>query len=175
MQGNNDEDQLFGSLPDVAVTTSQWRGGGGGHVGVGSVLPGRVQRQQDRWKLQVQIFSCTLAGWGRTQCYLAVYRVSRTAGSCRYRYLAVHWRGGEGSVLPGRVQSQQDRWKLQVQIFSCTLAGRGRAQCYLAVYSVSRTVGSCRYRYLAVHWRGGQRCGTGTVGTGTGTLGTGTF
>ena len=54
MQGN-DEDSLLSPLPDVAVTTSRSRGGGGGGLpGVGAVLPGRVQRQQDRWKLQVQ-------------------------------------------------------------------------------------------------------------------------
>ncbi len=64
-------------------------------MGVSSVLPGRVQRQQDRWKLQVQIFSCTLAGWGGLSATWP-YSVSRTAGSFRYRYLAVHWRGGEG-------------------------------------------------------------------------------
>lgn len=52
LQGN-DEDQLFSPLPDVAVTTSQSRGGGLGGA-AGSVLPGRVQRQQDRWKIQLQ-------------------------------------------------------------------------------------------------------------------------
>lgn len=54
LQGN-DEDSLLSPLPDVAVTTSRSRGGGGGGLpGVGAVLPGRVQRQQDRWKLQLQ-------------------------------------------------------------------------------------------------------------------------